>query len=58
VHLTIEDDGRGPGNELTPNLGLLGMRERISALGGSLLVGAAEHRGFRVAVEIPTVSRT
>jgi signal transduction histidine kinase len=58
VRLTIEDDGRGPGNELTPNLGLLGMRERISALGGSLLVGAAEHRGFQVAVEIPTGSRT
>ncbi len=57
VRLTISDNGRGPGIELTPNLGLLGMRERISALGGSLLIGAAEDRGFQVAVEIPTGPR-
>jgi len=53
VELSIEDDGRGPGADLVPHLGLLGMRERISALGGTLETGAAVGSGFRIAARIP-----
>jgi two-component system, NarL family, sensor histidine kinase UhpB len=32
--IRIRDDGRGLANEATPSMGLLGMRERVRALGG------------------------
>jgi signal transduction histidine kinase len=57
VDLSIEDDGRGPSQDDTPHLGLLGMRERVSALGGTLETGAAEGAGFRVAARIPAGAR-
>jgi signal transduction histidine kinase len=53
VRLTIEDDGRGLPGRITPHLGLLGMRERVVALGGSLEVGDAPGTGVRVEASIP-----
>jgi signal transduction histidine kinase len=53
IGLTVEDDGRGPSGELRPHLGLLGMRERVTALGGTLAVGPGNGRGFRIAARIP-----
>jgi len=54
LRLTVEDDGRGLAGEPTPHLGLLGMRERITALGGTLAVAASPAQGFRVEALIPT----
>ena len=54
LRLTVEDDGRGAPSEPTPHLGLLGMRERVTALGGTLAVAASPARGFRVEALIPT----
>jgi signal transduction histidine kinase len=51
--LAVEDDGHGPAGELRPHLGLLGMRERVTALGGTLVVGAGRGRGFRIEASIP-----
>jgi len=51
--LSVEDDGRGPSGELRPHLGLLGMRERVTALGGTLAVGPGNGRGFRIEASIP-----
>jgi signal transduction histidine kinase len=51
--LSVEDDGRGPEGELHPHLGLLGMRERVSAVGGTLAVGPGRERGFRIEASIP-----
>jgi signal transduction histidine kinase len=50
----VDDDGVGtttlsPG----PGLGLTGMRERVSALGGRLQAGPRESGGFRVQAELP-----
>jgi signal transduction histidine kinase len=51
--LAVEDDGRGPSGELRPHLGLLGMRERVTALGGTFSVGPGNGRGFRIEASIP-----
>ena len=63
----VDDDGDSPGRpahhgqanskhaNLTqgPGLGLVGMRERVSALGGRLQAGPQSGGGFRVRAEIP-----
>jgi signal transduction histidine kinase len=36
-----------------PGLGLIGMRERVSALGGRLHAGPREDGGFQVRAELP-----
>ena len=54
--LTVEvaDDGAGQGaRPAGPGLGLLGMRERVSALGGRLHAGPQDGGGFRVRAELP-----
>ncbi|MEV4757038.1 sensor histidine kinase [Micromonospora sp. NPDC049559] len=50
----VDDDGRGvPGETVTPGVGLAGMRERVSALGGSLHAGPRDGGGFTVRAELP-----
>jgi len=58
VSVQVDDDGTGtvtpagirpPG----PGLGLAGMRERVSALGGRLQAGPHDDGGFRVRAELP-----
>jgi len=51
--LTIEDDGLGLPGPVVPHLGLLGMRERLGAIGGSLRVANAAGAGVRVEACIP-----
>ena len=53
VRLTVEDDGRGVSGEPMPHLGLLGIRERVTALGGAVTAGNAPGRGFRVEATLP-----
>lgn len=48
----VEDDGRGC-EQVDAHLGLLGMRERVTALGGTLEVGQATSGGFRVSARVP-----
>jgi signal transduction histidine kinase len=53
--IQIEDDGRGVG-EMEPAAGgngLLGMRERATALGGELEAGPHAAGGFRVSARLP-----
>ncbi|MEU7920866.1 sensor histidine kinase [Micromonospora zamorensis] len=51
VLVEVEDDGTGaPG---VPGSGILGMRERARALGGSLTTGARPDGGFRVHARLP-----
>lgn len=54
VVVTIEDDGGGSPASIAGSAGhgILGMRERIAALGGSLTIRRAA-RGLRVAARIP-----
>ncbi|HEX3750770.1 MAG TPA: sensor histidine kinase [Streptosporangiaceae bacterium] len=54
----VDDEGRDQGGSsdartASPGLGLLGMRERVSALGGRLHAGPRDSGGFRVQAELP-----
>lgn len=53
VVLTVEDDGQGLSPEVSPNLGWLGMQERVSAAGGTLSIGGNGDRGVKVTASIP-----
>ena len=54
VRLGVTDNGKGFTPSAAPlGLGLLGMRERIEALRGSLVVDTAPGRGVAITVELP-----
>lgn len=53
VELLVEDNGHGAKENPTPHLGLLGMRERVSELGGTFSVATRPLEGFRVEVSLP-----
>jgi signal transduction histidine kinase len=54
----VDDDGTGAGASTAlrpagPGLGLIGMRERVTALGGRLHAAPRDGGGFRVRAELP-----
>jgi len=50
----VDDDGKiASAQPAVPGLGLIGMRERVSALGGLLHAGPHAGGGFRVRAELP-----
>jgi signal transduction histidine kinase len=56
IHVEVEDDGRGIAPEdlaKARSLGLKGMRERISFLGGSLDIARAPRGGTRLRLRVP-----
>ena len=60
LDLLVEDDGRGAQHELYEEggadglgHGLIGMRERVGMVGGSLEAGAREGGGFRISAVLP-----
>ena len=54
ARLTVVDNGKGFDPAVTrPGLGLLGMRERSEALGGTFKVDARAGEGVRIAIELP-----
>jgi two-component system sensor histidine kinase UhpB len=54
TRLVVTDNGRGFDAAVTrPGLGLLGIRERTEALGGTLRVDAEPGRGVRLTIELP-----
>lgn len=53
VHLKIDDDGEAVSGQTPPGLGLRGMTERVSLLGGSLKTGPGEQRGWSVEAILP-----
>ncbi len=53
VMLNVEDDGRGFLTGRTRGLGLLGMEERVSQLGGRFRVQSEPGRGTTVTAELP-----
>ncbi|WP_426503247.1 sensor histidine kinase [Dactylosporangium sp. McL0621] len=57
VVVRVEDDGRAtPQAPPVPGVGLLGMRERVSALGGRLLAEPRPGHGFTVRAELPVAA--
>jgi signal transduction histidine kinase len=58
LRLVIEDNGRGLGPFPRPadtrqGLGLIGMRERAQAIGGTFLIANAPTGGTRISVTLP-----
>jgi signal transduction histidine kinase len=58
LSVQVVDDGKGTvpgagGRPPGPGLGLVGMRERVSALGGRLQAGPHDGGGFHVRAELP-----
>ncbi|MGW3509156.1 sensor histidine kinase [Streptomyces sp. NPDC000994] len=52
--IRVDDDGRAtPGTAPVPGVGLLGMRERVTALGGRLRAEPRTEGGFTVQAELP-----
>ena len=55
--ITVRDDGAGaPAAERAAGLGLVGMRERVEALGGSIVIESAAQAGFRIEAVIPVTA--
>lgn len=59
IHATVRDDGEGFDVEGAlarrgeRGLGLIGIRERVEALGGQCVIGSAPGKGTRVSITIP-----
>jgi len=54
IRILVEDDGRGFAKADGGGMGLKGMRERLSALSGHMVVGARPGGGTRLTAVIPT----
>ena len=50
--LSVRDDGVG-GADLTRGSGLVGLKDRVEAIGGTLTVESRRGQGTRLAVEVP-----
>ena len=59
MRLTIRDNGMGfdvntpPKYQRGSGLGLVGMRERVSLVGGTCVIESAPGQGTRVTIELP-----
>jgi signal transduction histidine kinase len=53
VRITVEDNGRGMPEDAAPHIGWLGMRERVTAVGGQLTIGRGADHGVRLDAQIP-----
>jgi two-component system sensor histidine kinase UhpB len=65
LRLSMKDDGRGPSKdldlvalELEGHMGLAGMRERITALGGEVRTGGRPGAGFTLEILMPSAVRS
>ncbi len=56
IRVTVSDDGIGGAYDRAQGLGLLGMRERAHACGGTLRIEPAEPHGTVVTLELPETS--
>lgn len=56
IELTVDDDGRAGEHAVKSGMGLLGMRERVAALGGRLTFEALPKRSSALRVVIPVAA--
>ena len=57
LHLSVQDNGRGFDVRHTKGLGLLGIEERVTRLGGKLEVHSEEGSGTLIAIELPFIAQ-
>jgi signal transduction histidine kinase len=53
LSLTIQDDGRGFDVQETKGMGLLGIEERVTRLGGKYKIHSQPERGTILSAELP-----
>ena len=55
IRVTVKDDGKGfdVDDTASAGIGIIGMRERVAALGGSVVIEAGASRGTIVIIELP-----
>jgi signal transduction histidine kinase len=53
VEVVVEDNGKGAIASPTPHMGLLGMRERVTELGGRFRIVTRPQEGFRIEATLP-----
>lgn len=58
LRLEVQDDGRGFDPAITAGPGLVTMRERARAVGGSLVVDSAPGKGVRIVARLPCPGTT
>jgi two-component system sensor histidine kinase UhpB len=60
LHVAVEDDGKGFDTATRPagSIGLIGMRERVSACGGSMEISASVGSGTKVVFILPIGEQT
>ena len=58
VRLSVDDDGSATGGRAEAGHGLVGMRERVTLLGGTFRAGPAAERGWRVEAVLPRAGTT
>lgn len=51
--IVVQDDGLGCSGEIKGGFGLVGLRERLESIGGSLSAGNRADRGFLLRAEVP-----
>jgi two-component system, NarL family, sensor histidine kinase DesK len=54
----IVDDGRGPGDDASPGLGLHSLEERLKPFGGTVRWGAGTGGGYVLWAEVPSAPET
>jgi signal transduction histidine kinase len=55
--VSVDDDGRGSAGALPGGHGLTGMRERVTALGGTFSAGPRDGGGYSVRASVPLVPK-
>lgn len=53
IRIHVEDDGDPPAGSLSEGHGLRGLRERATAVGGTIHIGPRGHSGFAVLARLP-----
>ena len=53
LHVSVQDNGRGFNPAEDRGLGILGMKERVARLGGSLRIDSSRGRGSTVSFDLP-----
>jgi len=57
VKVAVTDDGKGLSKDLVRGFGLIGMRERVSALGGRIAFDTEQGQGLQVRALIPLTGK-
>jgi signal transduction histidine kinase len=57
LRISVDDDGVGIPQPVTPNVGLTSMRERAEELGGTITIQPRSSGGTQVSVSLPILSR-